>query len=264
MTGHSRRLEAAVYCHLGGGRSNNEDNYYLNGAWKSPERQDQNCAQACSALPPALFAVCDGMGGAQHGEVASRLAVSWLHRCRTDFLEGAQPETSGVDTLVRLSRKFWRVCRERGVHMGSTVAALAVCREQAYAFGLGDSRIYLLDQSGLCQLTQDHTLAAEAEWIGLTGGARLPATDPRSHQLTQYFGMDCFEYDPSPCCRAVPLHPGQRFLLCSDGLSDCLDGERLLPLLARGTPSQSAHSLVTAALEQGAADNITAMVLQIV
>lgn len=264
MTGHSFAVAAAVYCHIGGNRSNNEDNYYLNGIWKKLEFQNCNCRQVCSAVQPALFAVCDGMGGQQHGEVASLLAVSWLHQYRADFLSGPQPKADGTGRLVRMSQQLWEACQTRGIHMGSTVVAAALREDSAYLYGLGDSRAYLMDETGLQQLTQDHTMAAEAEYIGLTGGRSLPATDPRSHQLTQYFGMDCREYDPTPCCCRVPLRMGQRFLLCSDGLSDSLSPQLLGMALGYSTPADSARALVATALEQGAADNITAIVLEIV
>ena len=263
MIGHNRKITSAVCCHLGCRRSNNEDNYYLDGMWKPREYQDQNREESGVSHPPALFAICDGMGGAQQGEGASRLAVSWLHQCRADFLECDRPDRQGIHALLRLNRKLVRTCREQGVQMGSTVAALAVCRDTVYAFGLGDSRVYLLDSDGLSQLTQDHTLAAEAERLGLTGGKPLPAGSPLSHQLTQYLGMDALDFDPSPCCCDLPLQPGQRFLLCSDGLSGYLDSGQMARLLGMGHPFESAHALVAAALEQGAADNITALVLKI-
>lgn len=262
MTGPELSVHAAVYCHMGGRRSNNQDNFYLDGTWKPLERQNCNCLLDHRSAQPALFAVCDGMGGQQHGEVASLLAVSWLHRYRADFLDGPSPDTRGARALVQMSRDLWKGSQARGLHMGSTVAAAAVCGQVLYAFGLGDSRIYLLEQGQLQQLTQDHTLAAQAEYYGLTGGQALSAEDPRSHQLTQYFGMDCSEYDPTPCCRGVPLRAGQRFLLCSDGLSDCLGPGELAQVLGYGGPRACARALVATALAHGGSDNITAMVLE--
>ena len=263
MTGSERRIQAAVYCHIGGSRGNNEDNYYLDGIWKTLDNQNQNQLLHDTRKQPALFLVCDGMGGQQYGEMASLVAVSWIHESRDVLLRGLDPDKNGCMILSRLSRQLWQFCQERKYRMGSTVVMAALRDDGLYAYGLGDSRIYLLDEDELQQLTRDHTAAAEAEFMGLTGGRTLSASDPRSHQLTQYFGMDCGEYDPTPSCVYRKLQPGQRILLCSDGLSDVLSEAQIALELARETPLKSVQGLVHCALEQGGNDNITAMVLAI-
>ena len=250
-------------CHIGGGRGNNEDNYYLDGTWKHLENKDRNQLLSDSRNQPALFAVCDGMGGQQYGEMASLVAVSWIHESRDAFLRGAQPEKEGSAILSRLSKQLWQFCQERKYRMGSTIVIAAIRENGIYTYGLGDSRIYLLEAGKLQQLTQDHTVAAEAELMGLTDGQPLSPSDPRSHQLTQYFGMDCGEYDPAPSCAYRRLQQGQRILLCSDGLSDCLNNDQLTLALACESPLESVQQLVNMALERGGTDNITAMVLKV-
>lgn len=262
MTGCNGTLSAAVCCHRGRLRQKNEDNYYFNGTWKAPEQLNENRLEHTTTAQPALFAVCDGMGGHQQGELAALVAVSWLHQSRQAFLAGEQPE-EGVRSLIHMSRRFWRACQEQGRQMGSTIAAAAVQDNTLRIYGLGDSRVYRLAKGQLRQLTQDHTMAAEAWAIGLTGGKMPPSSDPRSHQLTQYFGMDCGEYDPAPCYGQCALAPGQRVLLCSDGLSDSLEHTQMGALLGRGTPKEAAWALVNAALEQGGRDNLTALVLEV-
>lgn len=262
MTGCKGTIGAAVCCHMGRLRPNNEDNYYFNGMWKPSERLNENQAASQTVPQPALFAVCDGMGGHQRGELAALLAVSWLHQSRLAFLSGKQPE-GGISALVQMARHFSQTCREQGCQMGSTFAAAAVRENTLTVYSLGDSRIYCWSEKGMEQLTQDHTIAAEVWALGLTGGVMPPPSDPRSHQLTQYLGMDCEEYDPAPCARQITLRPGQRVLLCSDGLSDSLEGAQLEALLGRGTPGETAQALVCAALEAGGRDNITALVLEL-
>lgn len=261
MTGCKRTIDAAVCCHMGW-RQNNEDNYYFNGTWKPSERLNENQLEHRIISQPALFAVCDGMGGHQQGELAALLAVSWLHQSRLSFLSGRQPE-GGISALVQMARHFSRTYREQGCQMGSTLAAAAIQENTLTVYSLGDSRIYWWSECGIEQLTQDHTIAAEAWALGLTGGIMPPPSDPRSHQLTQYLGMECEEYDPAPCARQISLMPGQRVLLCSDGLSDCLELEQLGVLLGRGTPRETAQTLVHAALEAGGRDNLTALVLEL-
>ena len=243
-------------------RQNNEDNYYFNGFWKPSEQLNENQFQFQTVSQPALFAVCDGMGGHQRGELAAFLAVSWLHQSRPAFLSGKQPE-EGISALVQMARHFSRTCREQGCQMGSTIAAAAIQENTLTVYSLGDSRIYWWSEHGVEQLTQDHTIAAEAWVLGLTGGIMPPPSDPRSHQLTQYLGMDCEEYDPAPYTRQISLIPGQRVLLCSDGLSDSLELGQLEVLLGRGTPRETAQDLVHAALEVGGRDNLTALVLEL-
>lgn len=263
MSGSEHRIQAAVYCHIGGSRSSNEDNYYLDGIWKPLDQQNENQLLRYTGKQPALFAVCDGMGGQPFGEVASLLAVSWIHQRRSAFLEGEPSGKTGSTVLSQLSRRFWQACQERKCYMGSTIAMAAIRENTLYAYGLGDSRVYLLDTDGLQQLTQDHTVAAEAEFMGLTDGRTTSPSDSRSHQLTQYFGMDCGEYVPAPCCIHRKLRSGQRILLCSDGLSDTLKTEEMLLALVQETPADSVQRLVDTALEHGGTDNITTMVLAV-
>lgn len=262
MSGFEHRIWAAVYCHIGGGRSSNEDNYYLDGVWKSLNEQNQNQLLNCSREQPSLFAVCDGMGGQQYGEIASLMAVSLLHRNRNSFLYGDKPAKRGSQLLSQLSRQLWESCQELRCHMGSTIALAMIRENMLYAYGLGDSRIYLMYAGNIQKLTQDHTMAAEAEFMGLRNSPVWPS-DPRNHQLTQYFGMDCSEYDAEPSYTSIELKRGQRVLLCSDGLSGYLDDIQLALALECGTPLENVQALVNMALECGAVDNITAMVLEI-
>ena len=243
-------------------RRNNEDNFYLNGSWKPSGRVDENWMETCRAAQPALFAVCDGMGGQESGEVAAFLAVSWLHRTRESFLTGADPERMGAARITYLSRLLWSACQERGTQMGCTLAVAALREDMLYLFNLGDSRIYLLEDGVLHQMSQDHTMAAEAVSLGLDSGPALSA-GAHSHQLTQYFGMDCSEFDAAPHHTGLRLRPGQRLLLCSDGLSSLVADERIAAPLGQGTPAAAAEALVKLALDGGGTDNITAMVLAV-
>ena len=263
MSGAETQIHAAVYCHKGQYRQNNEDNFYLNGIWKPADRLNRDVLETRDASQPALFAVCDGMGGEQDGEVAALLAVTWLHRAREVFLSGAEPEQQGARHISLLSHALFHACLERGKRMGSTLAAAVLRGGRLYVFGLGDSRIYLLSGRTLRRLTEDHTVAAEMEQFGVSGPGGAAASDSHSHQLTQYFGMDDSEYDASPCHSSLPLEQGMRLLLCSDGLSGVVDEMTIAELLGRGAPEQTAKALVNCALEAGGRDNITAMVLAV-
>lgn len=256
-------VHAAVYCHMGRGRKNNEDNFYLNGFWKPQERTNQNCLEGKSVPPPALFAVLDGMGGEQYGEVASATAAALLHKHRDVFLTGPDPEDAGAERISQLSRALWKSCKESGYRMGTTLAVAAIRDHALYLFGLGDSRIYLLENGKLTQATQDHTVAAETAYNTLSGERARSSKDAHSNQLTQYFGMDCSEYDAAPCHGHYPLRQGMKILLCSDGLYNTLEEVEMADLLAQSIPVVAVQRLVDLALDRGAKDNITAMILAI-
>lgn len=256
-------IYAAVYCHMGRGRRNNEDNFYLNGLWKPRERANRNRLESISVPQPALFAVLDGMGGEQYGEVASATAAASLHKHRDVFLTGPDPENVGAERISQLSRALWQFCKESGYWMGTTLVAAAVREHDLYLYGLGDSRIYLLEDGKLAQATQDHTVAAETSYRTLPGAQAHTFENIYSNQLTQYFGMDCSEYDAAPCHSHYPLHTDMKVLLCSDGLYNTLEEAEIAALLTQSIPAVAVQRLVSLALDRDTKDNITAMVLAI-
>lgn len=255
----SLMIRAAVCCHMGRRRRNNEDNFYLNGSWKPEELADQNWMEEKSGPPPALFAVFDGMGGEEYGEMASAMAAALLHKHREAFLTGPDPESAGAERVSRLSRAMWETWRDSGRRAGTTLAAAAVWDREVYLFGLGDSRIYLLENGVLTLATRDHTVAAEMACDTLSGNQARA----RGNQLTQYFGMDCSDYDAAPCHSRHALRQGMKLLLCSDGLYDALEEPEMAAFLIRSAPAAAARRLVDTALNKDARDNITAMVLEI-
>ena len=256
-------VHAAVYCHMGRGRKNNEDNFYLDGFWKPRERANHNCLEGKSVPLPALFAVLDGMGGEQYGEVASATAAALLHEHRGVFLRGPDPEHVGAERISQLSGALWRSYKESGYRIGTTLAAAVIREHDLYLFGLGDSRIYLLENGKLTQVTQDHTIAAETAYNTLSGGRARPSMNVHSNQLTQYFGMDCSEYDAAPCHSRYPLRQGMKILLCSDGLYNALEESEMAATLAQSIPMVAVQRLIDLALDKDAKDNITAMVLAV-
>lgn len=252
---------AAVYCHLGRGRKNNEDNFYLNGLWKPRDQLNRNRLENTSASQPALFAVMDGMGGEQYGELAAEAAAALLHEHRDAFLTGPDPENVGAERISQLSRALWQSHKESGYRMGTTLAAAVIRNDELYLFGLGDSRIYLWENGRFTQATRDHTVAAETD--SLTGERAHAFKRVYSNQLTQYFGMDCSEYDAAPCHSRYPLCHDMKVLLCSDGLYNVLEETEMAAVLAQSIPAVAVQRLVDLALDKDARDNITAMVLSV-
>jgi protein phosphatase len=206
-----------------------------------------------------LVAVADGMGGHRAGEVASRLAVDVL---RDTF--DVDPTADGlVAAVLAANRAVW----ERGEAepelrgMGTTIAAVALVAGKALAVvNVGDSRAYLLQDGRLQQLTADHSLVADLLRAGAISEDEARA-HPRRNVLTQVLGMGP-EVEPHVAL-AEPAR-GDRLLLCSDGLFNELDDDRIAAILASvPDPTDAAARLVDEANAAGGADNITALVLDI-
>jgi protein phosphatase len=213
-----------------------------------------------------LFIVADGMGGGPAGAVAAQAVVDALPPLLEQRLEGlaslADPGTlpAVLAALSQFSDKIRAESRHRpGLHgMGSTVVLAIVRQSQAVVAHMGDSRAYLWRGSRLARLTRDHSLIQ----LLLDCGEITPeqaAGHPARGQITRFVGMP----DASlPEARLVPLAPGDRLLLCTDGLTGMVDDARLLAILDETPePAKACRRLIAAANDAGGKDNITALVV---
>jgi serine/threonine protein phosphatase PrpC len=207
-----------------------------------------------------LVLIADGMGGYAGGEVAAAIAAEVVG---ARFSEDGS--ANGLEVAVADAN---RQIFERGVEpglegMGTTLVAAALVGSGPVArvlvANVGDSRAYLLRDGSLRQLTEDHSVAAELVRLG-----RLEKDEgqehPGRHVLTRALGVD---RDVAPDLIEVEPEPGDRLLLCSDGLSNELDDDQILALLGVGEPSDAARSLVAAANAHGGLDNVTAVVADV-
>jgi serine/threonine protein phosphatase PrpC len=210
----------------------------------------------------SVFVVADGMGGHAAGEVASRLVVEEFGRLGEETNQPADV----LGALARANAAILDVAAKdpsrRG--MGTTAVGLALVtegdREYWLAFNVGDSRLYRFRDGTLEQLSVDHTEVQELVAAGLIS-AEGSRAHPRHHVLTRALGTD-----PAPAVDTWMFVPvtGERFLLCSDGLVELPD-ERIAAVLAEvDDPPAAAERLVAAAIEAGARDNVTALVVQVV
>jgi PPM family protein phosphatase len=224
-----------------------------------------------------VFAVADGMGGHQAGEVASELALDGLR----SFLARSQQDPdhtwpfgieSSLDfagnrlrTAVKLAnRQVFRESesRRRYTGMGTTLAAVLVDGPCAVVCGVGDSRVYVIRHGSLTRLTRDHT------WVE-TLLAQNPGLDPRSvenhpmrHVLTSVLGA---QDDVDVDIVSVPFTAGDRFVLCSDGVHGALEDGRIRDIVVDAAGVQAAaEGLVAEALERDGRDNLTAVVVEAV
>ncbi|HUK96720.1 MAG TPA: Stp1/IreP family PP2C-type Ser/Thr phosphatase [Gaiellaceae bacterium] len=209
---------------------------------------------------PPLFAVADGMGGAQAGEVASGLAAAALR-------EGGGDGT-GERRVAQLIQEANRRVHDRATTdaaatgMGTTVTAALVEPDGRVAFGhVGDSRAYLLREGRLDQLTDDHSLVAELVRRGELSPAEAEVHPQRS-VITRALGTDP---DVDVDTFSVEARPGDVFLICSDGLSSYVDGGEIERIMFqfRSDLQAGARSLIDAANRGGGEDNITAVLFAV-
>jgi protein phosphatase len=222
------------------------------------KRRQNEDAYVCE---PPLFAIADGMGGAQAGEVASGLAAA-------AFEEGAAAihGEDGVATLVRAAnaRIFERAVHDPTVAGMGTTATVAVVDESAGTMTLahvGDSRAYRYRGGALEQLTTDHSLVGE-----LVRSGRLTedeaAVHPHRSVITRALGTDA---DVEVDTLTVEIVPGDLVLLCSDGLSAMVRDEEIARVLeATGAaPREAGEALIAAANAAGGEDNVTVVLFEL-
>ncbi len=216
-------------------------------------------------VSPGLYAVADGMGGHAAGEVASSTAITALQAA---FAASGEHSADALESAAKAAnRAVWEQARtNRGMlGMGTTLVALAVVERgdgtNALAVAhIGDSRLYLLRDGELRQVTVDHSLVQELVDDGQISPAQA-AVHPQRHVLTRALGVEpTVEVD---IIDVTPKH-GDRYLLCSDGLPREASDEQIAAVLARfSDPSEAAKELVTLANERGGSDNITAVVVDV-
>lgn len=247
-----------VLTDVGQQRDHNEDNYLV----------DKKLG---------LYVVCDGMGGHAAGEVASALAVRTFHeelKKNFEFVEDYVAGKTGVEKITRrqllkmlesaVNRASSRVHSEaqkdaskRG--MGTTLVAILVAGHQAFVVWVGDSRIYFLRDGVLEQLTEDHTVYNE-----LLKRKKLPREEieklPQKNAITRAIGV--YEHT-EPDSLIVDLVAGDRFLLCSDGLSGYFeeDVEDLGRMMSQPDEGTAVKTMIDAANARGGKDNITAVLV---
>lgn len=204
----------------------------------------------------ALWTVADGMGGHSRGDYASKVVVdSLLHFTpRNSLVKGI------LDLDVRLKTAH-DICRNTfpDERVGSTVAALYVYANYCFFIWAGDSRVYRLRDDELEQMTCDHTVAQEKVARGELS-QMMAAMDPSAHILTRAVGVNQSLYLG---LHYTPVQPGDRYLICSDGLYNDLERKEIQSLLGSGSPEESVGKLIACSLDAGGRDNATAVVLEV-
>jgi protein phosphatase len=236
-------------------RGNNEDAYLLDDALN-------------------LYVAADGIGGNEGGEIASRVAVQTLAEAIPDLL-GDRNKTppSGADgaadlrffalrQAITLSNRNIRQEQKLNpavADMGTTLTALLLRKGQAFIGHVGDSRAYLLRSGEFRQVTNDHSFVAEQVAAGIMT-PKQARSSPYRHVITRALGIDD---DVQADFTSQALKRDDRFLLCTDGLTEMVDDKEIGRILAAYPPREAVQKLLAAANDHGGVDNITAVVIWI-
>ncbi len=252
MTPAQVRTATAAATDVGRKRSGNEDSYDI---WVSDGSEGQHAADT-------LIVVCDGMGGSNAGEVASRMAAETVVRV---FAE----DTSG-DAAKALARAIEVANDEVHEHgrsridlngMGTTCTAIALRGDEVYFGHVGDSRAYLIRNGRIRQITADHSLVAQLVARGQITPAEAK-TDPRRNVVTRSVGVGP-TVDVDAERLPEPLEPGDTLLICSDGLHGLVTDDEMARLASGESLDRACRELIALANEHGGPDNITVALARI-
>lgn len=253
-------IEYSARSHVGRVRDSNEDNLYVNGEFMPLQARNRPFAIDGVAEAPCVFAVCDGMGGEDCGEMASYIAVEEISRFQNQLCAATGEKLNTVvHDYVQEADMAIRWMAGPGRNAGTTLALVVITNRKVHCFNIGDSRIYAIKNGLFQQITNDHTWMAE----------RMQSTRPLTndvlrdnlHKITRCIGIG-----PAAASDSYPAITGKcRLLMCSDGMTDMVSNKELEEILAHSGPvPNAADALLSLALGKGGYDNTTLIVLDIV
>jgi protein phosphatase len=210
-----------------------------------------------------LFAVADGVGGMDLGEVASATAIKTI----TDGFGKAPGGSMLISLLPRLIQHASAAVHDltleqqyRGKRMATTLVACALRYDQAVVSHVGDSRCYLVRNRQARSVTQDHTWVNEQRKMGLISAEEMATSESR-HVLIRSLGPEMFV---SPDTTAITVQPGDVLVLCTDGLHNEMTDQAIAQIVAQTkNPDELARELVAKAVEIDGGDNTTAQVIRV-
>jgi protein phosphatase len=227
--------------------------------------------------PVVVGVVADGIGGHKAGEIASRIAVATIISAITES-DGSDPLWMLKSALLEANHSITSEAESDDSRkgMGSTVACALVIDTALYIATLGDSRIYLIRDNSIRQLSIDHTWVQEALDIGVINSEEA-RSHPRRHLIRSYLGSsdpiqpdlrmylaDKENEEQAKANQGLPLIPGDRVVICTDGLTDLVADEEILEILqSEGSREDHLQKMIDLSNLRGGHDNITAVMLQL-
>lgn len=239
------------YCSInlkGGVRKTNQDNFFVQNRYRKSNEPDIDLIYSgeFSSIDNEIIAVYDGMGGEACGEIASLIAASetprYLNLSEENYLLGL---------CKYLNQKVCDFAKMNNVSsMGSTAAVMRFEKDKIFICNLGDSRIYRIREDGIKQISKDHILT---DFCG------------KKPPITQFLGIPETDMLIEPYLAAGEYIDGDKYLLCSDGLTDMVHEEDIFSIVSKNSTNVEAATkeLVSKALQNGGVDNITAILCEI-
>ena len=227
------------------------------------ERKDNQDDMGWFSLPAGeVFIVADGMGGEAGGREAAEMTIATIKEC-FETGGGTVPDLL-KSSIMQANRRI----NEKGTSgdpqyrkMGTTVVVLAVSHNQAYMAHVGDSRIYRYRDDSLKRMTKDHSRVQQMVDDGIMSPAEAE-DHPDANIITRALGAKP-EVEPEVGREPCPVKPGDLFLLCTDGLCGLVEDHEIAEILSAGGSVESfCDNLVSAALNKGGYDNVTAQVVR--
>jgi serine/threonine protein phosphatase PrpC len=258
-------LTVAALSHPGENRENNEDRYAV-----------ESLQLERDGTPILLAVVADGIGGHQAGEIAAQITVDTIRESLSKS-NTRNPVSDLGNAVIEASRKVSQASQQATEKegMGSTVAVVWIIGPHMYTTSVGDSRIYLLRDGRLRQISVDHTWVQEAMDYDIIGPEEA-RHHPQAHVLRRYIGgpqlpepdmrlrLEDGENDQqSRAHQGLNLRRGDKILLCSDGLTDLVEDQEIYEALNTKPPERTVNSLVDLARARGGHDNITVIALAV-
>lgn len=248
-------IEAVCCCHVGKVRKNNEDNFYFDGKCLEVENNGlKNPVYIDTTVKRGLcYAVFDGMGGENYGEIASFAAARQMQQTERTLGDYLISEKKYLNRLsLQLNEAVLQAKREQCTdRMGTTMVSLYFSGRYVYVCNIGDSRAYRLRDGEFLQISEDHV-------------EHRPGREHRKAPLTQHLGIDPKDMLIEPYIAKGELKKGDTYLLCSDGLTDMLSNLEISCLMHESNRvDECASKLIQVALEKGGRDNITVIICRI-
>jgi len=256
------KIECSVITYTGPIRENNEDNYYVNGKYKIDSKVDIEGYIDNAQRDSYLYAVYDGLGGDELGEVASIIAAWALEQFQSTDIRKT------IGEYVQYANKF--ICDEieknDGIRIGTTFALLSIRNNKAIAYNIGDSRVYLYRDEDLYLMTEDHTLAQRLVRMGMLDHEEA-VRHKSKNRLTQHLGIFPEELKIAPyMSEEVEILRGDMFLLCTDGLTDMVSDDDIVEILSSRNWDTTAlvKQLASDVQANGGRDNATMIIVKVV
>ena len=246
-------IKAACVSHSGNIRGTNEDNFCFGGEFMPIDHAGTErilCLRQSSG-DGLVFGIFDGMGGENYGEVASYLAAKNSVLVHSHSLDSCQ---ALEDHAQKLNAEVVQEAESRLTkHMGTTMVMLSFYKDYVYLCNVGDSKAFQLRGDQLEQISKDHV---DSLYLLIGDTKRKPS-------LSQYLGVDPEDFLVEPYTTEISLRKGDRYLICSDGLSDMVSADEIKQILkSSSSPEICAEELLKSALHAGGKDNITVIICE--